>query len=68
MSRIMIDTWYCCEFNNTVELCKICRCEQIEDYRWQIITFYDRKNIFYGTIKDCLKWIEENKTDRRYID
>lgn len=70
MYPICINTWYNCvpnDLNGTIELCKICRPAGYSS-GWQIITYYDGKEIFSGTLNDCLHWINGHYTDRRYLD
>lgn len=70
MYRICINTWYNCvpnDVSGNIELCKICRPAGYSS-GWQIVTYYDAKEVFSGELKACLRWLEEHITDRRYLD
>lgn len=73
-----IECWYCCQpdlSKQDYELCKIRR-EKIKDLddecgfrlEYAIITYYDGKEIFRGSLSDCQHWINEHWTERRYLD
>lgn len=72
MYPIEINTWYNCipdKKRDKVELCKICRMyDDRFKYKWHIVTYYDGHDIFGGTLKDCLHWIHNHHTDRRYYN
>lgn len=69
MYPIMINTWYCCSIDGNVELCKICRIQPVTEVRWQIVTYYDGKNVFAGTLKECITWIDVHITnEKRYLN
>lgn len=73
MTNIEVNTWYSCEpYKNQperVELCQICLMTDARyKYRWHIVTYYDRRDLFGGSLKDCINWIKEHRTDRRYLD
>lgn len=72
MYPIEINTWYNCipdKKRDKVELCKICRMyDDRFKYKWHIVTYYDGLDIFGGTLKDCLHWINNHHTNRRYYN
>lgn len=72
MQKIEVNTWYNCvpdAKRDTVELCKICMFPDARyHYSWHIVTFYNGFDVFGGSLKDCINWIKEHKTDRRYLD
>lgn len=70
MYPIQINTWYNCVPDHEagkVELCKICRL-YAADFHWQVVTYYDGRNVFAGTLNDCLHWINSHFTNRRYYN
>ena len=73
-----LECWYCCQPDLAVqeyELCKIRR-EKIKDVyaehgfrlEYCIITYYDGKELFRGSLNDCQHWINRHWTERRYLD
>lgn len=72
MYPIQINTWYNCipdKKRDKVELCKICRMyDDRFKYKWHIVTYYDGHDIFGGTLNDCLHWINNHHTYRRYYN
>ena len=72
MYPIEVNTWYNCipdRERNQVELCKICLMnDERYHYKWHIITYYDGRDLFGGTLNDCLHWINSHCTKRRYLD
>ena len=72
MYPIQINTWYNCipdKKRDKVELCKICRMDDDRfKYKWHIVTYYDGLDIFGGTLNDCLHWINNHYTYRRYYN
>lgn len=72
----MSNSWVCCHLDNsdTFELCRIQK-QVIKDvnqhttmYVYSVITYYDGKELFSGTAKQCRKWIDEHYVNRRYLD
>lgn len=76
MYPIEINTWYNIipdQKSGRVELAKICRMPADPDrpkkaYHWHIVTYYDGRDIFGGTLNDCLHWINNHSTNRRYYN
>lgn len=71
MYPIQINTWYNVEPDTSgkVELAKICRLnDERFHYKWHIVTYYDGRDIFGGTLNDCLHWINSHATNRRYYN
>lgn len=71
MYPIEINTWYNCIPNKEqdhVELCKICRQYGQYPTAWHVVTYYDGKEVFSGTLNDCLHWINNHYTERRYYN
>ena len=73
MYPIEINTWYNCipdqKQVGRVELCKICRLHDPKfGYNWHIVTYYDGRDLFGGTLNDCLHWINSHHTERRYFN
>ena len=74
--HIPLNTWYCCQPDDSrleyFDLCKIRR-DKIRDeqgyrYDYLIITYYDGKELFRGSLKDCQRWIKDKWIERRYLD
>lgn len=73
MSRCKIEynTWYNClvpdaNKNNYVELCKV---RLMADGFYHVVTYYDGKDIFASDrVAECLNWIENHLTNRRYYN
>ena len=72
MYPIEINKWYNVvpdPKTGRVELAKICRMhDKSFHYQWHIVTYYDGRDIFGGSLKDCLHWINSHFTDRRYFN
>ena len=72
MYPIEINTWYNVipdRKRDRVELAKICRMTDASyHYKWHIVTYYDGRDLFGGTLNDCLHWINNHSTDRRYFN
>lgn len=71
MYPIEINTWYNCipaKEADKVELCKICRTYGSYPSTWHIVTYYDDKEVYSGTLNDCLHWINNHYTERRYYN
>lgn len=73
--QVKLNEWYCCHFpiRNAFELCKVMKRlikgpDNRLRYEYFIITFYDRREVFSGTRKDCFSFIENNWVERRYLD
>lgn len=72
---ISYNSWFCCQLDGTetIELCRI-RKRTVSDsnigYRneWYVITYYDCKEVFSGSLFECRKWIENHWIERRYLD
>lgn len=70
--------WMCCALDDMqngqrFELCKI-KATLVTDKHWgyhhmyQIITYYEGKEVFSGNLEECRKWIRDHYVDRRYLD
>ena len=71
MYPIQINTWYNVEPDPSgkVELAKICRLyDDTCHYKWHIVTYYDGRDIFGGTLNDCLHWMNAHQSNRRYYN
>ena len=65
--KISYNNWFCCQLNNgSVELCKIKPVKGAGTY--SIITYYDGKEQFSGSLADCKNWIETHWIERRYLE
>ena len=70
-STIDFDTWYNClvpDANklNYVELCKV---RILSDGFYHVVTYYDGKDVFASDrVTECLNWIENHLTNRRYYN
>lgn len=70
-STIDYNTWYNClvpdaNKSNNVELCKVRR---LSDCNYHVVTYYDGKDLFSSDrVLECLKWIENHLTNRRYYN
>ena len=72
MSRIpiQINTWYNCipnDIKGNVELCMIRR-PAIPYPGWIVVTYYDGREVYSGKLVDCIKWVQEHYTERRYYN
>lgn len=71
MYPIEVNTWYCCEpdkKSRDTELCKICLMTGSPyKYKWHIVTYYDGRDLFGGSLNDCLHWINNHVSNRRYL-
>ena len=73
MYPIEVNTWYSCQPDkkhpDKIELCKIClMTDPWYKYRWHIVTYYDGLDLFGGSLNDCLHWINNHASDRRYLE
>ena len=73
MYPIEVNTWYSCQSDkkqpDKIELCKICLMTNPRyKYRWHIVTYYDGRDLFGGSLNDCLHWINNHASDRRYLE
>lgn len=71
MYPISVRTWYTCVLESCipakkdvfpVELCEIIHADGL----WHIITYYDGKDVYAGTLNDCFHWINSHYVNRRY--
>lgn len=63
--------WTCCQldFMGTFELCKIkMRKLSAKQKDYYVITYYDCKEVYSGTLAQCEKWMREHEVDRRYVN
>ena len=72
MYPIEINTWYSCQPDKKkpgIELCKIrLMTDHSYQYKWHIVTYYDERDLFGGSLKDCKDWINNHASDRRYLE
>lgn len=67
--RISYDNWFCCCVDdvNRVELCKIKR-NKGGSAGYSIITYYEGKEVYSGTLNKCKEWIETHWIEKRYLE
>ena len=53
---IILDQWVNCYYRDNDELCKITRFGT----EWKVVCYYWGNDIIVGSLKDCIKWIEEH--------
>ena len=65
---VSFNSWFCCclEQTNSVELCKVMRDKGTGTHR--IITYYDGKEVYSGSLEQCRKWIETHWIEKRYLE
>ena len=72
----MNNSWYCCHLDmpDQFELCRIQQRKTTDSktglcvYEYFVITYYEGKELYSGSRKDCQKWIDEHWVERRYLD
>lgn len=65
--QIQINTWYNCQVDDSLELCKIVRRYHVLPNNvgvatWVVVCYYTGKDLFAGSLSMCRQWIE-----KRYI-
>ena len=55
---IILDQWINCYYRDNNELCKIIRSGEEADYK--VVCYYWGNDIIVGSLKDCIKWIEDH--------
>lgn len=72
----MNNSWYCCQLDMP-EQYELCRIQQRKNkdpqtgmvvYDYFVITYYEGKELFSGTRKECQDWINNHWIERRYLD
>ena len=70
----MLKNWYTCQPDPAVDRFELCRIQKVKTsdpampVSWVIITYYDGKEIYSGTLKQCSQWIENHWVEKRYLD
>lgn len=73
---VSYDSWFCCSIDSmdAMELCKIKRrkVDQINKadrkFEYYIITYYDGREVYSGSMTQCREWINKHWVERRYLD
>ena len=70
--------WFTCALDDVekikyFELCRINSTHVWDSQKnyhhiYEIITYYDGKVVFTGSLKECRQWITTHYVDRRYLD
>ena len=65
--------WYCCDTEipgrKDFELCRIqSRKNRNTEDDYVIVTYYEGKELFSGTLKQCREWINNHWVERMYLD
>ena len=69
--------WVCVQpdMSDQFELCRIQQRKIINAenpyqavYEYFVITYYDGKELYSGSRKECQKWIDDHWVERRYLD
>ena len=69
--RLSYDNWFCCsiDFMNSFELCKIKRRKGPDSKsEYYIITYYEGKEVYSGSLAQCQSWINEHWVEKRYLE
>ena len=69
--RLSYDNWFCCsiDFITNFELCKIKRRKGLDSkFEYYIITYYEGKEVYSGSLAQCQEWIKEHWIEKRYLD
>lgn len=78
----MLKSWYTCIPDNS-DKCELCRIQKVlpspagrhgrqdsgsNQVYWCVITYYEGKELYSGTLAQCKKWIESHWIEKRYLD
>lgn len=69
--KLSYDNWFTCsiDFMSGFELCKIKKRKGFDSKsEYYIITYYDGKELYSGSLAQCQKWIETHWVEKRYLD
>lgn len=69
--QVLYNRWYCCQLDvsGRFELCKIKRYKtDINKFEYYVITYYDCKEVFKGSLFECDNWIKTHFVERKYIN
>lgn len=69
--RVSYDNWFCCSVDNTerFELCKIKRRKTYDSKsEYYIVTYYEGKEVYSGSLSQCQEWIKTHWVEKRYLD
>lgn len=64
-SDIVVNQWYNTVIGGNIELCKIKRAYNIGGYNgialhdWQVVAYYNAKEMFSGSWGECRKWLAD---------
>ena len=66
--KLSYDNWFCCSVDNAdqIELCKIKPNKRAGNY--SVITYYDGREVYFGTYSQCQDWINTHWIEKRYLD
>ena len=67
--RLSFDNnWFCCSIDNSsqIELCKIKQNNGVGNH--SIVTYYDGKEVYSGSLTQCQDWIKTHWIEKRYLD
>lgn len=72
MAKVLLNTWYVCNYIDSLELCKITNHRiRVNDntfvFCYKVVCYYSCNDIYVGTLADCKKWIREHISSRGYI-
>lgn len=65
--RVSYDNWFCCAVDNDhqVELCKI---KRNKAGNYSVMTYYDGREVYSGSMEQCRKWIDTHWIEKRYLE
>ena len=69
--KLSYDNWFCCslDFMNSFELCKIKKRKGFSSKSdYYITTYYEGKEVYFGSLAQCQKWINEHWVEKRYLE
>ena len=66
--RLSYDNWFCCSVDNSsqIELCKIKQNKGVGNH--SIVTYYDGKEVYSGSLSQCQEWIKTHWIEKRYLE
>ena len=67
--RLSFDNnWFCCSIDNSsqIELCKIKQNKGVGNH--SIVTYYDGKEVYSGSLSQCQEWIKTHWIEKRYLE
>ena len=62
------NNWFCCSIDNSsqIELCKIKQNKGVGNH--SVITYYDGKEVYSGSLTQCQEWIKTHWIEKRYLE